>query len=808
MEDATWKFPVNTIINSIENKIENKTLNIDTKIADTFGHFSDFIGTHEINDWNPKVSVYFSAPTGSGKNYFIQNVLLPKIIDENRNEYGQVPSHLVLILSNRIALTRQTKIKIAKLLTSAVGDCKYELEMKTLYTVEGIDEQYIDFGAVTICTYHQMLKRGILDRWYKYIICDECHFFTSDSLFNNATYEMLQEIVNKGQNSVRIYMSATPEVVMPIILLEEWKIANRNFVNNVDSNYWKNISGYEKQLRALRLQKLDAKKKEKKKLKQEIHQLQEYISAFDYSRMEELKKFTLNVKYYYMRRDYSYIDKIYEYRDKKELIEAIETSISKWLIFVSSEQEGEELKQDLAAKKIECKLMSRRTVDTAMQVNREYNYLVEKEIQKTRVLIATSIIDNGINITNVGEDDKNKVLNIAINVFDRTEFIQMLGRVRRTENDKISLYIKHHTTADVIKLLMQNAKALITRLQADLHSYYNDEIFDKKIFRLKQNNEMEYNECAIWELIGRMTPLLTFLKFNSKFNFVKFSTTKEEALREQIYTYYKYNGKDAEWSRHIVDLLESEYEFQKRNEYIKEDIENGEDVARYQYKMFTFTQWQYKKLVSQYYEDQLKQDYDFFVSNLSHKEKNRYIYELDSKQVKRTNYEMLKCLSETINFASKNLLLDMGKYKEINDKQIFYNNLAYCYKNTTTTKEKLRCLELPNAEVITLTVKKDEQELPETLEEFMKSHSLPEKEIENHFVNESKDVKKGFLQERGILKDTEQATEISNKYFKGMSLANVRTDKTLIPCELPYELKSYREQTTRYTYYIFVPKTS
>lgn len=80
----------------------------------------------------------------------------------------------------------------------------------------------------------------------------------------------------------------------------------------------------------------------------------------------------------------------------------------------------------------------------------------------------------------------------------------------------------------------------------------------------------------------------------------------------KIYIYYKYNGKNAEWSRHIVDLLESEYGAQKRNEYINEDIENGEDATRYNYQLINFTQWQYQKLIAQYYEDQPATNYNFF----------------------------------------------------------------------------------------------------------------------------------------------------------------------------------------------------
>ena len=43
-----------------------------------------------------------------------------------------------------------------------------------------------------------------------YIICDECHYFTADAKFNASTDLSLQWILNQN-NSIKIFMSATPE---------------------------------------------------------------------------------------------------------------------------------------------------------------------------------------------------------------------------------------------------------------------------------------------------------------------------------------------------------------------------------------------------------------------------------------------------------------------------------------------------------------------------------------------------------------------------------------------------------------------
>ena len=97
-------------------------------------HYSDKkyvvegISEDEIKRFKPQNPVIISAPTGSGKNFFIFNQLLPKLLRESNDE--------IFIVSNRIALTRQTKLKIAEIIECCTGNSKYEKELQTYYTNE------------------------------------------------------------------------------------------------------------------------------------------------------------------------------------------------------------------------------------------------------------------------------------------------------------------------------------------------------------------------------------------------------------------------------------------------------------------------------------------------------------------------------------------------------------------------------------------------------------------------------------------------------------------------------------------------
>ena len=73
--------------------------------------------------------------------------------------------------------------------------------------------------------------------------------------------------------------------------------------------------------------------------------------------------------------------------------------------------------------------------------NREtFDYIINNEKFNFKVLITTSVLDNGINLKD------SLIKHIVIETCNKTSFIQMLGRIRRENiTDKLNLYIKNYT---------------------------------------------------------------------------------------------------------------------------------------------------------------------------------------------------------------------------------------------------------------------------------------------------------------------------------------------------------------------------
>jgi len=69
-------------------------------------------------------------------------------------------------------------------------------------------------NVLKLATYQHIASTGdTLD--YDFIICDECHFFVTDSIFNNDT-DISYELVRQSRG-IKIFISATPEPFMPIL---------------------------------------------------------------------------------------------------------------------------------------------------------------------------------------------------------------------------------------------------------------------------------------------------------------------------------------------------------------------------------------------------------------------------------------------------------------------------------------------------------------------------------------------------------------------------------------------------------------
>ncbi|CDX03334.1 hypothetical protein SDC9_15172 [bioreactor metagenome] len=405
-------------------KKTNRKLNLE--------YVSNVIGD-EYKKWRAGDIVLINAQTGTGKNWFIEEVLLP-YVDEDEELFGY--AERILYLSNRTNLKREVKQRILK---------KYNMEIpKTLKELDNITT----IGNITISSYHALQQSTLEEIYdnkksnissYNYLICDEAHFTLTDGGFNRLNRLTLTEIVkNHYPNAIKIFMSATmDEVENPI-------------------------------------------KKSIEKMFGEKPKVYEYTTGRDYS--------YLNVKYF-------------RHRNRKNILSNLiknDTSDDKWMIFISSIEDGykliEELGEDICS-----------MVYANMEETPELNSIINKNEFEKKVLICTKALDNGINIKDP------KVKNIVVMALDKTSMIQMIGRKRIDIEDpqEVNLYLStrskktfstlingYNPKIKQIELLRKDEVAFEKRYDNNL-----DEIYGDVIYRSVNTKKYRINPAANARLI-------------------------------------------------------------------------------------------------------------------------------------------------------------------------------------------------------------------------------------------------------------------------------------------------------------------
>lgn len=225
---------------------------------------------------------------------------------------------------------------------------------------------------------------------------------TSDASFNPHTQRILAAIIRLFQNAIRVYMSATPYDCLKYII--KYEEGFQDVLNSRRAEYkWK------------------------------------------YSTMV----------LYHFKRDYSYLNVMY-YSDIRELYKEIVSSVNdkkeRWLIFIDDREKCESIKTELEKYGEENKsplVIESNKANTKNKVeyvfavnadskkNQDYISMVknEKLSKDTYVLITTSVLDNGINLTNID--------NIVVSDMEKVKCLQMVGRARvRGADDRKNLYIR------------------------------------------------------------------------------------------------------------------------------------------------------------------------------------------------------------------------------------------------------------------------------------------------------------------------------------------------------------------------------
>ena len=280
-----------------------------------------------------------------------------------------------------------------------------------------------------------------------YYIFDEAHYFVSDSLIRSETNFWCHQDFTQG---ISVFLTATPKPLLCFLtksgdlplsnefyhifnMLSTRKNLNKKYPDIHQSamtvlDWWRKMDNLQLKLpnrSALR----DAY------LTRMEHPLDHY-----FTNLQRLYGNASERSYYYRTEpDYSYIDASYFHNDA-DLLEQIKlTAADKWIIFVDSEKHGEAILETLRL--LSCgsaEFISKTRIESDPNVRFVYDMVVQTEKFPCRILISTSVMDCGCNIIDP------EVKHMAIFCDNETTFLQMLGRKRVAESERLKLYIARY----------------------------------------------------------------------------------------------------------------------------------------------------------------------------------------------------------------------------------------------------------------------------------------------------------------------------------------------------------------------------
>ena len=432
----------------------------------------DFSIREGIEDrWEPSQPVFISAQTGQGKNYFIEHTLIPYVKEMN---YRHRTKLKVLILSNRLALKRQIRNRLER-----CDDT--DNEEREIYHLG---------DAADVITYHSLLhhedflvrKQRSEQSKYLFVICDEVHFFTSDAMFNPHTERILSTIVRVFKNAIRIYMSATPYDCLPYVLEQE------------KSNPQYNMMAF-----------------------YHFKRDYEYLNVKTYSNIEELFHRIVESVHKESETRLIFIDDKVKCRTVKEKLEAYGQQKGCPMV---AEKKGSEMELIFAA-----------NADSKTNPDYQDMVLAETLIGSTRVLITTSVLDNGVNLTGID--------NIVVSDMSKTKVLQMVGRARVSGYERKTLYIQRFGVDDVLKRIssFQNQKDAYHRYELAYIGSGNPLLtkgYSKYLFldRYYNGNYADWENAKHWFGRPMETPTELYLNGIAKSMVEKFIPQYQTILEE------------------------------------------------------------------------------------------------------------------------------------------------------------------------------------------------------------------------------------------------------------------------------------
>lgn len=418
-----WPGAISVLNNVMTDKIESpKIEHVD--MTATHKYVTEEIT--DVKDFGNAQVILIDAPTGSGKSSFVQKVL---------SRDAQSKRKKILVLCNRSALNFQNKLLAAQS-RKAEAETETEKDNQTIPSIGAMAmDDRINIRNMILCTYQSFLRRidELAPEEIEYVVFDEAHFFTSDATFNGQTSRIFREILMKFNHSKRIYMSATLDDVRPLIELEEYtniKLKAKIFDANI----------YNQNLRALGIQ-------------------------------------VLAIREYHFKPDFSCVN-LHFFENLDCVVQKISNSESKWLIFVSKKESGVELNRSI---KNSYFVHASSRQDDPDKIDK----MIRREKFSEKVLISTSVFDNGINFKD------RDLKNIVIDSEDWVQIVQMLGRKRREAGEQIDLYISLKTDSQIKNRLDYNK---------NLQRFVERAAIQPQLFSLEDWGELEPGKQKLFDL--------------------------------------------------------------------------------------------------------------------------------------------------------------------------------------------------------------------------------------------------------------------------------------------------------------------
>lgn len=252
------------------------------------------------------------------------------------------------------------------------------------------------------------------------------------------------------------------------------------------------------------------------------------------SKMVQGNKQYNNIHKYQDVNDYSYVECKY-FKDLGKIVKLIkDDNDDKWLIFVKSKKDIDYIKT-LLKDDSEYRQYKIATA-TKNRASKDLENIVNDSRFKSKVLISTKVLDNGINI----KDDKLK--NIVIMSYDKETFIQMLGRkridIKNAQQINLyiplfdarvfsSLYIKTEKKLQILDELVADEEVFINKYARQLDTISKNT--DNAIFI--QDKKLKLNDIAY---VKTMLDLEFYKDIKNKLNTDKLNKDKFAYVKEQL----------------------------------------------------------------------------------------------------------------------------------------------------------------------------------------------------------------------------------------------------------------------------------